>query len=242
MMKKNSGFVFIETVMVTVVLSIVLIACLVAFNKLLAEEKRRLMYDDTSYIYTTYHIENFIVSLNIEKYIKEYMLQEDSKTEYKRKIVEFNCSDRTLYDLVNNGEIDPKEEQKMNFCTNVINSDALNIKHIYITTYDINSIKDCLDDNGNVVCDTADMEVLDNLSINAIYYLRTLYGSNKDPDNPDYRVIVEYEEEVNNCKVTKNPVNGSCPSNYNMVNSKCCKKDLKNYYSNIKLVIRGTYL
>ena len=174
MMKKNSGFVFIETVMVTVVLSIVLIACLVAFNKLLAEEKRRLMYDDTSYIYTTYHIENFIVSLNIEKYIKEYMLQEDSKTEYKRKIVEFNCSDRTLYDLVNNGEIDPKEEQKMNFCTNVINSDALNIKHIYITTYDVNSIKDCLDDNGNVVCDTADMEVLDNLSINAIYYLRTL--------------------------------------------------------------------
>lgn len=242
MMKNKRGFAFIETVIVTVVLAVVLITSLVAFNKILAEEKRRLMYDDTSYIYTTYHIENFIVSLNIENYIKEYMLEENSRTEYKRKILEFNCSDRTLYELVDNGEIDPKEQQKMNFCTNVINSDALNVKHIYITTYDVESIKDCLDNNGNVICNTADREVLDNLSMNAIYYLRTLFGSNKDPDNPDYRIIIEYEEAIDNCKVTKDPVAGICPSNYSMVNNRCCKKDVRNYYSNVKLVIRGTYL
>ena len=241
-MNNKNGFVFIETIIVIVVLSVVLITSLVAFNKILVEQKRRLVFDDTSYIYTTYNIENFMVSLNIENYIKEYMLIDGTKNEYKRKIIEFNCNDKTLYNLLANNEIDPKEQQKMTFCEEVMNSDELNIKHIYITTYDVSSIKECLSSSGDVICDNTDSEVLDNLSINAIYYLRTLYGTNDDENNPDYRIIVEYEEEYNNCTIRKKPEDGTCPTNYSYVDSNCCKKDKKNYYSNIKLVLRGTAL
>ena len=57
-MKKN-GFVFVETIIVVAVLATSLILMYISFNKIIINEKKRITYDDISYIYRTYYLEDF---------------------------------------------------------------------------------------------------------------------------------------------------------------------------------------
>ena len=53
----------------------------------------------------------------------------------------------------------------------------MNVKHLYITKYDISDLKKCLTTDGKVSCDDSSVEALNNVSSNFVYYLKTLSSS-----------------------------------------------------------------
>ena len=168
---KNKGFIFVETIIVTTVLTVALLSIYSSFINILTNERRRATFDDTSYIYRTYYIEDFLVSLNLNQYIDKYL------ADGSRKIVEFNCSDVSLYNTtktdVNNNNIvtDDTEVAKEKFCETIINAGKLNVKHLYLTKYDVTDLKNCTTSNGKINCSDSSVEALNGVSTNFIYYL-----------------------------------------------------------------------
>ena len=55
-MKNNKGFVFIETMVTIVILATALLSLYTLFNNMLIKEKRRVYYDDPTYIYRSYYL------------------------------------------------------------------------------------------------------------------------------------------------------------------------------------------
>ena len=56
----NKGFMFIETIVMVVILSVGLLVLYSSYNNSIAFEKTRLSYDDTPYIYRTFYITKFL--------------------------------------------------------------------------------------------------------------------------------------------------------------------------------------
>ena len=253
---KSKGFVFVETIVCIIVLTLGLMTIYVSFSAVLSNDKRRSMFNDVDYIYRTYYIEDFLTSLNIEDWINYYLGPEvrdgDTYVSGGKKIQEFNCNNPSLYKIdsktTNEGLIGQNaagktytaltadtanmpdsELAKKYFCESLYNN--LNIKHIYITHYNINDLKMCTTYGGKISTDTAcdknrienirKFEALYTMSNNMIYYLRTLSGK----DDNAYRLIVEYEDKIkdSNKSVTKNYF---CPDGYKNSDDKC-----KNIYN-----------
>ena len=82
---------FVETIMVMTILTTTLLSIYITFSRVLLNEKRRAMFDDTSYLYRTYLIEDYLASLDISKYIKNTLVDAN------RKIVKLNAKDGSLY-------------------------------------------------------------------------------------------------------------------------------------------------
>mgnify|MGYP001076793021 FL=1 len=61
-MNNNKGFIFLETIIITVVLTTTLIFLYSNFSKNINDEKRRLYYDDIAYVYKTIFIRNAVKS------------------------------------------------------------------------------------------------------------------------------------------------------------------------------------
>ena len=61
-MNNNKGFIFLETIIVTVVLTTTLIFLYSNFSKNINDEKKRLYYDDIAYVYKTIFIRNAVKS------------------------------------------------------------------------------------------------------------------------------------------------------------------------------------
>lgn len=224
----KTGFIFVETIIVIIVLTTSLLMIYSIFIKLLNNEKRHAMYNDTTYLYRTYYIEDFLVSLNMDQYIKKYIIDNN------REIIEFNCNDISLYNVTDEfGNMNEEELSKRAFCEQIINTGTMNIKHIYVTRYNIASLKDCILNSSS--CSNANIEALKNLSVNMTNYIKSLSGTSSN----SYRLIIEYEEIYYDNTNTKNLTNGKCPSGYNLVANKCQKKITKNYYSSVKLVTRN---
>jgi type II secretory pathway pseudopilin PulG len=229
----KKGFIFVETIIVIVVLITALIIIYSSFLGVLDNEKRRSTFNNTSYLYQTYYIENFITSLNIKDYIDAFLKNPSSP----REIIGFDCGSQLLYDTSNNvGEINKVEQAKQSFCENIINKEG----KFYITNYDVNNLKQCTLNNSNSSCNDADKETIKNMDTNFIYYLRTLSGTSNDTNK--YRLIGVYEETSydNNNTVELNS-QGSCPTGYEKKNPDdklCVKKNTIKYYSNVELDIK----
>ena len=59
-MKNKKGFIFVETIIVISILSIGLMFMYRVFTNITATEQRRLKYDNSVYLYRSYHITNFL--------------------------------------------------------------------------------------------------------------------------------------------------------------------------------------
>lgn len=233
----KKGFVFVETIIVVTVLASSLLMVYATFTTVLSSEKRRVMFDDPAYIYRTYYLENFLVSLNMDQYVSKYLSKTDPT---KQKIIELNCGDISLYNAVNaEAELNGGELKKRIFCEDAIKStnNKLNVKHIFITFYDITDFKSCTTKTGKISNNATCKEYRDalkNINVNMIYYIRTLTGTGQG-----YRIIVEYEETELDKSNAKNPVNGNCGTNYQIDGNKCYRKITKNYFNNVIMVPRG---
>ena len=253
---KQKGFVFVETIVVIVILSLGLVMVYQSFLNVLTNNKRRASYNDIAYIYRTYYIEDFISSLNIEGYLDYYLGEEvrDAATNAYvsggKKLVTFSCDNPILYNIdvnVTNAsdlvrELPQAEKDKKSFCQSLLNK--YNVKNLYITNYNVNDIKKCTTRSGKIV-DACDPNKSDNrikfdalytMSSTMIYYLRTLNGTEENT----YRLIVEYEENITDPENTTSKINiggtMQCPYSYSEVDGKCQKTIPKRYYSNVSLV------
>ena len=50
----NKGFMFVETIVTTTILLVALVTIYVSYSAFIIGEKRRLYYDDMSYVYKTF--------------------------------------------------------------------------------------------------------------------------------------------------------------------------------------------
>lgn len=252
---KNKGFVFVETIVVIVILSLGLVMVYQSFVNVLSNNKRRASYNDIAYIYRTYYIEDFLTNLNLEDYIDYYLGPEvrdgDKYVHGGKKIQVFSCNNPILYNIDANVSVkdvpnfeNTAEAKKLSFCEQL--RSTLKVKNIYITNYNVNDIKRCTTRGGKLSSDNScnmslesnriKYDALNQLSPSMVYYLRTLNGT----EDNTYRLIVEYEEDVIDADktITKIKRNGTlkCPSSYQEVGGICQKKVTKRYYSNVALV------
>ena len=205
----RKGFVFVETIIVISVLTTVLLMLYASFISILNQERRKTTFDDITYIYRTYYIEDFLVSLNLDDYIKNH-LEEPNNDNATPLITSFTCHDDTLYNLRNENNIENNTEQdKKDFCESLIDGGRLEVENIYITRYNIDELNNCTNDDDSIICNSH--PELRNLSLNTRTYLRTLSGN----DENAYRLIIEYKTNINNkdhylysnIKITKRSIN-----------------------------------
>ena len=230
-MKKKKGFMFVETIMVMTILTTTLLSIYITFSRVLLNEKRRAMFDDTSYLYRTYLIEDYLASLDISKYIKNTLVDAN------RKIVKLNAKDGSLYNTTDLSDEHSLERSKELFSEKVLQTESgqniLSISNIYITYYNVNDLKACINKSGRMTCNgNASMEDLNNISnINAYLYIRSLSGT-----GDGYRLIVEYQDDYIDYTKSKNPQNdGTCSNNFVLKNNKCYRKVRKSYFNSVKL-------
>lgn len=235
---KKSGFVFVETVIVIVILTVGMIIIYSSFSSVLNSSKRRITYDDVVYIYRTYYIQDFISSLNMEEYVSRNINDDN-------KIVKFNCENNDyLFKIDSNSPSEGmpvSEEVKKSFCANL--NSYFDISAIYITKYNVSDLKRCTTASGSISsnCSSSIKSSLNDLSVGTIYYLRTLTGTDDDLDS--YRLIIVYNDrqiEVDN-NVTRIKVNNEykCPDGYDEANNTCYKIIRKNYFSNVKMISKS---
>lgn len=144
-MKKNRGFVFIETMVTIVILSAALLSLYSLFNALVIREKRRHYYDDPIYIYRA----NYITNMFIEKYLAagsnsstsilndesyNYALAADLLAidgEHSSHIRSISC-DNDFFDNINNSKSE---------CETFFNDNQ--IYKMYVASYDLSFLKAC---------------------------------------------------------------------------------------------------
>lgn len=186
----KKGFVFVETIVVIAVITTILLMLYGSFISILNQERRDMTFDDVSYVYRTFYIEDFLVSLNLEQYIKDH-LETPNSVGKMPLLATFTCHNDALYNLRDeNGNNNPEEEDKKNFCEALTDGGRLEIENIYITRYDVSDLIDCMNTDNSIRC--ASNEELRNLSPGAINYFRTLSG---DEENA-YRLIIEYKTKI----------------------------------------------
>lgn len=81
-MKDKNGFVFVETMVVVVALVTLLILLYSSYSGIISLERRRARYDDPAFIYKTYTISKFLISLKDDannSIIKNKMNEMNSK-------------------------------------------------------------------------------------------------------------------------------------------------------------------
>ena len=216
----KKGFVFVETIVVTVVLTVALIIIFSTFNSVLSNEKKRMAFEDTGYMYNTFYLNDFLSTLNIKNYINNYFNGTNPVI-----IKQLSCNDVLLYK--NNEDINSKGV----FCEKLINNyNLLGINKVYITKYDISDIKDCIN---NSCSDTNIKRNLENFDISFINYLKTLNPNSAFNDY--YRLIVEYKEvELDYTNfMKKNASEPYCQTGYVLSGDNCIKDITKYYYDNI---------
>lgn len=252
-MKK--GFILIETIIVSTVLTVSLILVYMTFSNVLSNEKRRVTFNDTGYLYKTYFVEDFINSLEIDTYIKHYFVDDNSAI-----IRQFSCSDDaylykiSINDTVNNTTMEnPEYRAKKNFCEKLLNNAStitsqspMNINKVYISKYNLNTVKECTTTKGKLenssTCNNMAVikNSLQNVNTNFIYYLRTISSSNSTSYNNVYRLIIEFKESELDYQNIGKKVDGNCTKGYEKINNQCIRRIDKYYYNNVLLVPKGS--
>lgn len=239
-MKKN-GFVFVETIIVVVVLTVGMIMIYSSFSSVLNNSKRRATYDDVAYIYRTYYIQDYISSLDIEEYVSRN-LNDDNK------IIKFNCENNDYLFKIDNNNVDnttsqfpTSQEVKKSLCADIMN--YYNVSAIYITKYNVSDLKRCTTTSGKIAssCTTSVKNSLNELRTGTIYYLRTLNSNSEDDDS--YRLIIVYNDRQidRDENITKIKVNNEykCPDEYSEDEGICYRVLNRTYYSNIKMIAKS---
>ena len=213
----KKGFVFVETIVVTVVLTVALITIYATFNSVLTNEKKHMAYDDTGYMYRTFYVQNFLANLNIKGYINNYF------SDNSILIKQLYCNDVSLYH-------DNEEMHSMSVvCEKLINiPETLDIKNVYITRYDLSNLKNCIYNN----CSDANLKKnIENLDLAFINYIKSLKPNQFYNDK--YRLIIEYEESEYDYSNYMKPKNSTCQADYELINGKCIRDVHKFYFDNI---------
>ena len=151
----NKGFVFIETIIVTVVLTTTLIFLYSNFNKNLNNEKKRLYYDDIAYVYKTIYIRDALLK-SIDEEVFDMAINDDNslnRNSLKNNFVYlFNSESKFCVNYNEDNNCNSSDDYKSIFKDNTLIknlNELYNFKMlIYLETSDIGNIKKCI--NGTI--------------------------------------------------------------------------------------------
>ena len=151
----NKGFVFIETIIVTVVLTTTLIFLYSNFNKNLNNEKKRLYYDDIAYVYKTIYIRDALLKSIDEDVFKKAINDDNSLNRNSLKnnfVYLFNSESKFCVNYNEDNNCNSSDDYKSIFNDNTLIknlNELYNYKMlIYLETSDISDIKKCI--NGTI--------------------------------------------------------------------------------------------
>ena len=167
-MKNKKGFVFVETIIVTCVLTASLLVLYSSYSASIRNEKARLKYNDSIYLYRTYYLEKFFRNFRLD--LAAVSLNKDPS--------------KPIFILSNFGcrnDIFINEADNLGFCESLFGE--LHISNLYLTFNDLSELQNCTNQSG--ICETL-------LQVNSTMadYLKTIGGKGKY----GYRVIVEFAE------------------------------------------------
>jgi len=171
-MKNQKGFVFIETIIVVAVLITSLLYLYSTFIALSNNERRRLLYDDVSYLYRAYYVKKYFTSQRIDRIVNS--LSDSNTTDNVNYIISFGCGSSDVFD---------DYDKERGFCE--LMSQELHISRIYLTYYDLSPLQKCTNSNTGL-CAT-----FGRINTQAASYIRTLGGKGES----GYRMIVEFQED-----------------------------------------------
>lgn len=154
----NKGFVFLETIIVTVVLTTTLIFLYSNFSKTVNDEKRRLYYDDIAYMYKTLFIRQALIKhINKDVFDKAVINANNVKVNGDNELTNslgenyvflFNSESKYCmnYDSTNK-KCDPNDYKSLFMDNSYISKlhDIYNFKMLmYLNVSDIQNIKNCI--------------------------------------------------------------------------------------------------
>ena len=184
----NKGFMFIETIVMVVILSVGLLVLYSAFNNSMSQEKRKLAYDDTPYIYKTYYLAKFLQD-NTSINNVDSILGEDNYA----ILGEYN----SIFQNVDNDVV----------------SKFLSIKEDYHMNNILLISSDLIKNNSNNFLTNTEFQFLQN---NFKYYIMSL--NKKNPNIEKYFIVVEFGEKVtsdgNVESCYPNKANRDCKASY----------------------------
>ena len=209
----NKGFVFIETIIVTVVLTTTLIFLYSNFNKNLNNEKKRLYYDDIAYVYKTIYIRDALLK-SINEEVFDMAINDDNslnRNSLKNNFVYlFNSESKFCVNYENNTSLtcnsstDYKSIYKDNTLIKNLN-ELYNYKMlIYLETKDISNIKKCI--NGTIEstkCDNYKSYTSKYSDSNFDEFMKTLdsVDTNSEDANSKSILIALYYEKKDGSKL-----------------------------------------
>lgn len=215
-MKKKNGFVFVETMIVVVVLVSILLIIYSSYANLISLEKRQARYDDPLFIYRTYAIGEFLVSLEDEN---KNSIIGNKIAEFKSENLEIEGNNTNFViispsdqDLYNESQDEIQGEQKQAFFSSMYNN--FNVQTIILITK--SKLKDLKENE---------------VSSDFYRYLKTIDTSTTDDDQ--IYIAVMYAEKVNGDACDPNSFYDNTENTENTENS--CTF----YYSNLKIEKEG---
>lgn len=195
-MKNNKGFVFIETMVTIVILATALLSLYTLFNNMLIKEKRRVYYDDPTYIYRSYYLfEVFKEKVksasmspdNVDGYInfEELLYTSDGLANVRS----FSCKS-DIFKPVKDSSMTTDEynalvTEELDACNDFFAKN--HIYRIYLSKYDLSYKNGCKEDSTSSACESYYMlEPQARQYVNSLPYV---------PGTNGYYVIFEYNED-----------------------------------------------
>ena len=197
----NKGFVFIETIIVTVVLATTLIFLYSNFYKNLNNEKKRLYYDDIAYVYKTIHIREALLK-SIDEDVFNKAINDDNifnGNSLKNNFVYlFNNESKFCVNYNEDNNCNSSDDYKSIYKDNTLIknlNELYNYKMlIYLETKDISNIKKCI--NGTIEstkCDNYKSYTSKYSDSNFDEFMKTL--DSEDADSKSILIALYYEKK-----------------------------------------------
>ena len=169
-MKRKKGFVFIETIVVSAILTVSLLMVFSSFNGIVIQENTRLKYNDPTFMYRTFYLQRFFKNTRLDLIGANLSL-----TGSINVMENFNCNSGGLFTgLYDNQAI----------CESMLSD--FHVRNIYLTYNDLSFVQNCNSSTGPC-------EVLNQDRSEMAGYLKTIGGQGKS----GYRLIVEFSENDN---------------------------------------------
>lgn len=166
-MKIKRGFIFVETIVVTAILTISLLMVYSSYTGIIISENTRLKYDDPIFMYRTFYLQRFLKNLRLD------LLKSSLSLEAPYLVMNnFNCDSSELFIGVYNNQ---------GICENIV--DNFHVRNMYLTYNDLSFLQECRSNTGKC-------EILNQIRSNMVNYVKKIDGSGKT----GYRLIVEFAE------------------------------------------------
>ena len=182
-MKNKKGFVFIETIITIVFLAAALLVLYSSYRNAIVEERKRIYYDDISYLYRNYYIADFLINKTEIHDLKDTAFEEKYAVE-----IDDNLKKELFSDY----------QTELNYPTEFETiEDKFNVDKMMFVSEEL--ITECFNAKENDKCNKS----YEGLSDGLINYLETMQIDHEEDDNTTYYLVTEYREKSTNEGVKK---------------------------------------